>query len=74
MSLPNVAYHAFAHFYHQDLANAHTHCSPVRFSPITFRLAEALAEWDESIGHQPAESVRHVLDHRGQYTEDRGRQ
>lgn len=73
MSLPEAAYQAFEHFYHQDLANAHIHCSPVRFSPITFRLAEALAVWDESVGGSSAEGVVRVLDHRGHYAEDRGR-
>jgi hypothetical protein len=62
---------AFEHFYHLDQANAKIHCAPVRFSPITFRLAEYLFEtWgDEDITQELAE----VREHMGRYEEDKGR-
>lgn len=59
---------ALRHFVALDNANAAIHCSPVRFSPITFRLAEALA----SLGHQ-SNDVDLVMEHAGTYEEDRGR-
>lgn len=33
---------AFLRAYHSDCANAATHCAPVRYSPLTMRLAETL--------------------------------
>lgn len=63
---------AFLQNYHLDKSNACVHCSPVRFSPLTFRLFEALmAGWpeDEDITQEMAE----VRSHHGTYQEDRGR-
>lgn len=63
---------AFDYMFHMDKANACMHCAPVRFSPITFRLAEALLDaWpvDEVITAALAE----VHSHMGQYAEDPGR-
>lgn len=63
---------AFLQNYHLDKSNACVHCSPVRFSPITFRLYQALNNlWpqDEDITQEMAE----VRDHVGAYQEDRGR-
>lgn len=34
---------AFEFCYHRDLSNAKLHCAPVRFSPLTERLAGALS-------------------------------
>jgi len=34
----------FRYFFHLDHSNAAIHSAPVRYSPITFRLAEALDE------------------------------
>ena len=65
-----AAEYAFDHFYHLDKANAAIHCAKVQFSPITFRLAEALAENDD--GFRKAFVVE-VLSHKGLYEEDRGR-
>jgi hypothetical protein len=59
---------ALEHFAHTDKANAAMHLASVRFSPITFRLAEALDE--ESFRNS---SVDEVLSHRHAYTEDPGR-
>lgn len=63
---------AFEFLYHTDKANAAMHTSPVKFSPITFRLAETLlAVWngDEDITQELAE----VRAHMGKYEEDIGR-
>lgn len=63
---------AFHHFYHADKANAEIHMSAVRFSPITFRLAER-----QSVGQNtlfpPCVHVDEVMNHRGKYPEDAGR-
>jgi hypothetical protein len=63
---------AFEHLYHQDKANAALHCAPVKFSPLTFRLAEAL-EGDWSPLEDFTRELDEVLHHRGSYPEDRGR-
>jgi hypothetical protein len=63
---------AFQHFYHMDKANACMHCSPVRFSPITFRLLDSLiTDWaeDQDITQEMAEVKFHI----NQYPMDRGR-
>jgi hypothetical protein len=62
----------FQQNYHLDKSNASVHCSPVRFSPITFRLFEALMViWpeDEDITQEMAE----VMSHHKTYEEDKGR-
>lgn len=72
-------YEAFLHFYHQDHSNAAIHMSPVRYSPITFRLAEALS--DNSLGvyiqvvHEgwSERELQEVMAHLGKYEEDKGR-
>jgi hypothetical protein len=57
-----------------DRANAAVHMSPVRYSPITFALAEELGT-DEGIPEaDPVRELLHdVLAHRQQYPLDRGR-
>lgn len=63
---------AFDHFYHMDKANASMHLAPVKFSPITFRLAYVLLDaWndDEDITQELAE----VREHIGKYELDPGR-
>lgn len=67
-ALIGPAYVAFLHFYHADNANAQFHVADTRYSPITFRLAEAL----EGMVNDPGE-IEEVLSHRGQYEEDPGR-
>lgn len=59
----------FQYFYHNDCANAAIHCADVRFSPITFKLAEALKDND----YGNLTGVLHVLGHRGHYELDHGR-
>lgn len=51
-----------------DESNAAIHCAPVRYSPITFRIAEALDGL--TVEH---EAVFAVMSHRGVYAEDPGR-
>lgn len=69
--------HCFLHFYGLDVSNAAIHTAPPRFSPITFRLQEAL---DGKDARGPmAEDVdlavawHHVRGHNGKYEEDKGR-
>jgi hypothetical protein len=65
-------YWAFLHFYNMDKGNACMHCAPVRFSPITFRLAEFLRDAMPLLSlHSP--EYNEVLDHLGKYPEDNGR-
>jgi hypothetical protein len=66
--LAGPAYVAFLHFYHMDTANACMHVADVRFSPLTFRLAEALEGMVNDSGE-----IEEVLAHRGRYAEDPGR-
>lgn len=66
--LVGPAYVAFLHFYFEDNANAQFHVADTRYSPITFRLAEAL----EGLVNDPG-MIEEVLSHRGQYEEDPGR-
>lgn len=64
-----VLWQSFRHFVHMDEANAAMHTAPVRYSPITFRLAEVLVE-DFGFGNILVESV---YSDRGLYAEDPGR-
>ena len=71
-ALLEAATWALAYFEHYDTANAAVHCAPVRYSPITFRLARALNEvWPE--GEEPTPELFDVLNHDGAYPEDTGR-
>ena len=56
--------------YHADKMNAAIHCAPVRFSPITFRLAEHL--WQNEQWHANVQLREIILD-LGAYEEDKGR-
>jgi len=76
-------WHAFLHFYHQDQANASFHCSTVRYSPITFRLAEFIRSITTPATALPIpgtlemvwddKRINDVWQHQGQYEEDPGR-
>lgn len=70
-----VLWECFRHFVHLDESNAAIHCSPVRYSPITFRLAEQLHAMQVYADLSPS-GERHlvqVMAHLGRYPEDRGR-
>ena len=56
------------YFAHRDESNAALHGSQVRYSPITFRIAEALTASD-----RPSHLAFDVMSHAGRYEEDRGR-
>lgn len=58
----------FNHFYHTDHANAAIHLADVKYSPITFRLAETLenTSWE-------TDEVYKVLMAKGKYELDHGR-
>jgi len=64
----SILEYTFLYFYHMDCANACVHTSNVKFSPITFRLAEAL----NACGLQ-VDKVAEVISHVGMYEEDKGR-
>jgi hypothetical protein len=64
---------SFEYFYHMDKANACIHCAPVRFSPLTFRLAEELMREAQIQGKDITAEVAEVMYHRGTYEEDKGR-
>lgn len=59
---------ALRHFAHLDESNAAIHCGTVRYSPITFRLANAMSDMGAADG-----LVAAVLGDVGAYEEDRGR-
>lgn len=61
----------FQQNYHLDKSNAAIHNSPVRFSPLTFRIYEVLFDgW----GTEPlTEEMWEVRRHKGTYEEDKGR-
>jgi hypothetical protein len=56
----------FRHFWGLDVSNAAIHCAPVRYSPITFRLAEVLEQYG-------GDAIEDVLSDKGRYSEDKGR-
>ena len=71
-ALIEAALWALQHFEAMDRSNAAMHCAPVRYSPITFRLATALKDVtpdDEDV----AEEIAIVMRHRGMYDMDPGR-
>lgn len=71
MGVNEVLLQCLRHFVHLDESNAAIHCAPVRYSPLTFRLAEALDSLPES--EVPDPTVAAVIAHVGHYDEDRGR-
>jgi len=66
-----AAGHALRHFVHLDESNAAIHTAQVRYSPITFRLAEALAPYAGTL--DSTAEVARVIEHVGLYEEDSGR-
>lgn len=66
----------FLYFANYDRSNAAVHQSVVRYSPITFRLAEAIDVGDfinDGCDAVDQELLLDVLADRGRYPEDRGR-
>lgn len=72
MNLDVLLVACLTYFVHRDHSNAAIHCGPVRYSPLTFRLAETVAEMFPDMANTDPD-VRAVLDHVGQYEEDQGR-
>lgn len=75
LTLDQTLWECFRHFAAMDEANAAVHTNIVRWSPITFRLAEHLApilEQDFLAWASRALLVR-VVDDLGTYAEDAGR-
>ena len=68
----NLLYECFKHFYHLDHSNAAIHMAPVRYSPITFRLAEAINN-QHDVSQTVFPDVYVVMLDRNTYEEDRGR-
>lgn len=75
LPLDQVLWSAFEHFAHLDESNAAIHCAAVRWSPLTFRLADQLDAMNvyDNLTFPNAELLRKVMRHRGQYAEDTGR-
>lgn len=73
MTLDQVLWECFRHFVHLDESNAAIHCAQVRYSPLTFRLAEQLEDLPSWFDPWNAELLDTVLKHRNKYEEDKGR-
>ena len=71
MHLHEILWFCFSQNYHADCSNASVHCATVRYSPITFRLAEYL--WEQFPNYQSNAALRAVWLARGEYPEDPGR-
>lgn len=71
MPLEEVLWHCFRQNYHADQSNAAIHTSVVRYSPLTFRLAEWL--WASAPSYHVNEMLRGVVLDLGAYDEDVGR-
>jgi hypothetical protein len=75
----STTYWAFLYFYYMDKANACMHLAPVRFSPITFSMAERLEKeyQDDDIEAEIladlVPGLQEVQSHRGRYEVDPGR-
>jgi hypothetical protein len=72
MTLEEVLSYSFRHFFALDHSNAAVHCAKVRYSPITFRLAEQISLMHQNGSDLPA-AVATVMKDRGSYPEDTGR-
>lgn len=64
---------AFRQNFHADHMNASIHCAPVRYSPLTFRLAEQIEHAGAVIDADHYSDVYTVLLDKGAYAEDPGR-
>lgn len=77
MKLIDILSFCFEQNYGLDRSNAAIHTAVVRFSPITFRLAEEITAQRNAYGFAllgvTAAAVAEVMSHNGSYTEDVGR-
>jgi len=76
VEVEELLFQCLRHFVHLDEANAAIHCASVRYSPITFRCAEALRDnFDVYKGALVEDdgTISRVLSHIGLYEEDAGR-
>ena len=71
MPLLDILWQSFLHMYHLDHSNAPIHTSAVRYSPLTFRLAEYL--WSTFPNYRNNTPLISVILDSGQYEEDKGR-
>lgn len=73
--LEEVLWQCFSYFFHKDNMNAASHDVSVKFSPITFLVAEQLDELDvyRFLDNNNEAMLRKVVAHKGMYPEDRGR-
>lgn len=69
--IEEIVWHCFRQNYHLDYANAAVHTALVRFSPLTFRLAEYI--WETFPSYRSDERLHEVWLDRGEYEEDTGR-
>lgn len=63
----------FRQNFHLDHSNACVHTAPVRYSPLTFRLAERIQREGVRIDNEHYQDVYTVLLDKGLYEEDKGR-
>lgn len=75
LTLDQTLWECFCYFAHADEMNAAIHTAIVRYSPITFRLAEHLAPVldRDFLTLNSKELLIKVLQHKGSYAEDQGR-
>lgn len=71
LELHQILWFCFVHFYSLDQSNAPIHTATVRYSPITFRIAEYL--WHHFAGYRSRGELRAVILDSGAYDEDLGR-
>ena len=73
MTLLQVLLAAFRQNFHLDHSNAQIHCGTVRYSPLTFRLAEQIQVIEPHVSASHFSDVWMVLADKGVYAEDPGR-
>jgi hypothetical protein len=71
MELHEILWHTLRQNVHLDESNAAIHCASVRYSPITFRIAEYL--WNHFPSYRQRLELAQVVADSGSYAEDPGR-
>jgi hypothetical protein len=69
--LHEILWHALRQNFHADCANSAIHTAPVRYSPLTFRIAEYL--WNHFPSYRNRVELALVAADLGSYAEDPGR-